>query len=106
MSVARQKPSSNAASKRKATQEEDYAAEALLELLKRLRRTFLQDIVHWRLSMPNLYIWENALFATDEYRSFESAALQESAIREQTFDDRLALAMPLLTERLTAYHSQ
>ena len=41
----------------------DTAPEAFLRLIRYLRLTFLQDVVHWRERLPkDFLIWEHPLF--------------------------------------------
>ena len=49
----------------------DTAGEGFLELLCRLRKTFLQDVIHWRRFLPSFYLWENSLFTDPEYLALE-----------------------------------
>ena len=68
--------------------------------------TFLQDVVHWRHRYPEFFLWDNELFQTDAFRSFEVNALRMSREREVSIDQRVKDALPVLAEQLSGLLSQ
>lgn len=72
-------------------QKSDKAALGFAKMLRRLRRFFLQDMVHWRQAYPDHFIFEHDLFQSDSWRDWESRALAMT-------EERLAEVSPTLKD--------
>ena len=76
----------------------DLAAEAFLTLLKRLRKTFLQDSVQWRQRYPRHFLWEHELFSDAEYLEFERQARVTTITRTTNVPHDVRTAIPRLCD--------
>ena len=82
--------------------EQDLAAIEFLRLLDRLRESFLQDVVHWRLQIPDFFLWENPLFADAEYLHFEEQARVSSVERSTHLSLDVQRALPIFSAQVMA----
>ena len=78
----------------------DLAGEAFLELLKRLRKTFLQDAVQWRVRHPRNWLWDHQLFDDPEFLDFEERALIASSLSATSMPHDIRTALPRLCDLL------
>ena len=77
------------------------AAEAFLRLLRYLRVTFLQDVVHWRQRLSkDFFLWQHPLFSDSEYLEFEVAARESTLSRSSHWDSQLRAALPRMVDTL------
>lgn len=84
---------------------EDLAGLNFIKLLRRLRITFLQDVVHWRTRLPEYFLWENALFQDPLYLNFEQQARAQSEHQSVNFSVDAQRVMPEITTTITTYQA-
>lgn len=81
---------------------QDLAGLAFLRLLRQLRVSFLQDIIHWKSHIPSHFLWSNSLFTDPEFLDFESQALAQSVEQRSNFGIDVQRILPQLSSQLQA----